>query len=529
MKLTVRDCFGYRELLSILAICVLICAVLAESCARRSITEEELQQIAARSAASDVQRFVLNRVREYDVVMLADHGHGEARYMQIVNSVLDRWVDSATSGDSDQSLPHSLALVLELDPIQAGAVRQYALTGDVQPLLTFDRFWSPIFTTANLEFYSRIGRVLRKIADYNSDEPDSARQLKLLLFGPEKVIDSHSWSRQEAQQYFLTERDSLCADQIAEMVAGHPRTHVIVYYGSAHLSRSKMTLRADERETEGFRLAHYLSERFPGERGVYTIGQPRPADWGAFGSVFEGIPRPFVLDHKELASLGEGGTQATFYDASINLQDIPQVECPLYRVPSERLIRFVLDSAATILDTENFYSARYWPTIIDYLEIVNGEVASRVNLHDPVALRDAIANWRMEAGSGQMDFPTSIANLTYWTKLIDRYQRLDPRTDAAAARRYDELIDSTLPGEAPIELVGNRWPSPRERAADHRKYLDENRQRLVTGLLVNLLWVGSDAERERAIALLAKETGNKFQSPPEWMAWWRGEAAAKDK
>jgi hypothetical protein len=293
------------------------------------------------------------------------------------------------------------------------------------------------------------------------------------------------------------------------------------------LCRAKSLKSTGYGEEEGYYLAHYLGERFGRKGGVYTIGQVHGKDWGQFQRIFDTPEKPFALDHRAFLTLKNESPGLVYYDGSINLPDPVGIPWHLYSLPSELLTNIIIDSLPQIADIDNEYSMGYWPVIIGYLETISAATPERLNIGDSSAIRGAIRRWQSWHATFHPDLPGDIASLAYWNRLIDSFQKLNGNTDARLSRRYEELINAALLTEPPIQQIDGKWPLPAERAEFHREFLAENRDWLVKGYLVNMLWVGTEAECNRAMWLLSSQTGQTFQSKKEWAAWLRNQQETK--
>ena len=505
----------------ILSTALFISVLQFQSCTEiRSAKEVVLNAVVTQSQKSVVQ-FVADKIARNRIVMIADHGHGKIQFMLTVTDVLQNWIDTGTASQVAPSFPRSVMLVLETDSIQAATIQQYATSGDIRNLLTFYRFCSTVFNTGNLEFYSDLGVCLQRVRDFNSRQSDTARHLHLQVVGAEKPIDLHKWTYENGDDYFLNERDEDIADRITKLAESRPDYHLLVFYGSSHLRRAKALKSAGNKEKEGYYLAHYLGERFGHEGGVYTIGQVHGEDWGQFQPIFDTPEKPFALDHRAFQTLKDEYPGLVYYDGSINLRDPAWIPWPLYSLPSDQLTDFIIDSMPQITDVSNEFSWSYWPSIISYLETISAATPERLDIMDSTALSEAVQRWQSWHATFHPDFPGDIASLAFWNHLIDRFQKLNGHTDAIISRRYEELINAALLTEPPIQQIDGKWPLPPERSEQHRKFLAENKDWLVNGYLVNMLWVGTEAECKRAMTLLSSQTGQKFQSKKEWATWWR--------
>ncbi|MCP4685278.1 MAG: hypothetical protein GY867_07495, partial [bacterium] len=204
------------------------------SCGERDV-EGELRDHIAENARYDVNQFVLEKLEQNRIVMLADAGHGVRLYLQSVIGILNHWLDTniARAGSGDP-ICRNVILVLELDSLWVEAVEEYGESNDPDDVLYIGHLATEIFTTAKLEFYLDLGDLRRRIDEYNQscsqDQP-----LNLSLFGPEKPIDMDNWSAEKREQFFVYERDEYSSQRLTAHLEQHPESRALVFYGNAHL------------------------------------------------------------------------------------------------------------------------------------------------------------------------------------------------------------------------------------------------------------------------------------------------------
>jgi hypothetical protein len=52
------------------------------------------------------------------------------------------------------------------------------------------------------------------------------------------------------------------------------------------------------------------------------------------------------------------------------------------------------------------------------------------------------------------------------------------------------------------------------------KRIERYRKHIIVENLIALLWIGTPAEKEKALAVLTKETGQNFCAPKDWEQWF---------
>ncbi len=506
---------------TIMTLCLIAVTVLAICCSKQEALDKVVERVVTRQSTPDIDGFVLNKLRDNRIVMLGDNGHGQAEYMRTVISVLNTWIDEMTSAEQATNLPRSIVLVWECDSITSRNQLRYGRTGDIQDLLVIQGFSIPTFTTAKLEFYTRVVDALDRVDEYNHNQSDSSKWLHLSVRGLEKVIDLHNWSFKQRTRFFLDVRDSALADAVTECAEKNPGLHLLIFYGSAHLNKIETTKYSDTLKQQGYYLAHYLADRFDGNGSMYTIGQLYGDDWKQFEPIFDMQVTPFAIDHADFKPYVKTAPGLTYYDGSILLHGTRELPIPISLIPSKRVVDFLIDSLPTILDVDNDYSRISWGPIEDYLEMVFDAPYTRFDVFDAEMPRELIEQWKSRRKSAPLDFPHDVYTLDYWNRRIVRFEGMPPHSSPTDARFYDRQINRSLLTEPAIAQVDGRWPSTKERAAQHRKFIEDHKDWLITSYLVNLLWVGTDKEREEAMNLLQKITGKSFASNEEWMEWWR--------
>jgi hypothetical protein len=141
-------------------------------------------------------------------------------------------------------------------------------------------------------------------------------------------------------------------------------------------------------------------------------------------------------------------------------------------------------------------------------------VPEQLDYNNAAVIEEAIRRWKRWHKSTKLDIVRDIENLTFWKRIIDW---IGASQDPQAAQ-YEMLLGN---------LVGYKvWfhagAPPKPRAESYRRYLNQYRRPIVIENLIPLLWVGSDSEKQKARAVLERESGQKFATVKEWLQWWYG-------
>ena len=207
------------------------------------------------------------------------------------------------------------------------------------------------------------------------------------------------------------------------------------------------------------------------------------------------------------------------FDALIvRYEDQHDLHLPIRAIPSDYVARLIvakLDSLAESGDPADIWT---WKELDTYLHAVSGlppQTFAEANNPDFAAM---VNFWKKWASGPEPDIVEEICSMRLWTRLVDSLQV----APAELFGPYDGEIMSILPEAPPFD---NRFgaPSPAQRAAQLREYLTDRRSSIVQRALINLLWVGSEREKQNALATLVRETGLDYGTPSEWSRWFRSD------
>ena len=476
--------------------------------------EQNLRQLISQNSTYDINRFVLEKLEENRIVMLADGGHGESLYMQRVIGFLNYWTDKIENPtNAYDSIPHDIIFIMESDSNYINRIESFFDSGNIVDVLKFGAFSSEKFTTSNIEFYSDLGRLKERIDEYNLNR-DETRKIEFDLFGPEKAIDLRNWSFQKRSSFFLYEREEYSSDQITRILAEHPQAKALIFYGANHLKEGEILKRSGDQEAKGFYLAHYLREYFGEAGGIYTVNQVRPAAWKYYPHISEGPESTYVFDNSFLRGSKLNKDKVyDFTDATITIIENQEPPRAIRWIVSEKMIDFIMKNIRQSMNIENDFHRYGLAGAIQYLLMASGkeyEIFAQDDQHHAEIL---VKQWEAWYDSASFDIVGDIENMTLWERLLN-----------LMADSGGEYIDSY---ELSVAKTISRKPffdstmSSQMRTEYYEDLLQEKRKQIVVENLIHLLWVGTDEEKERAISVLRNMTGENLATAKEWMVWWR--------
>ncbi|MEE9554830.1 MAG: hypothetical protein V3W18_11075 [candidate division Zixibacteria bacterium] len=485
-----------------------------------SQNEQSLQQLIEQNSTHNVNRFILDKFEDNRIVMLADAGHGESLYLQRVISFLNFWVDQIEHPIIENiKVPHNIAMILETDSISINMINKFFNSGDILDVIEFGYMVSEKFTTAKIEFYFDLGQLKTRIDKYNSENTESEK-ISLRLFGPEKPIDTANWSFQKRSDFFLYERDEYSSDRIIGFLDDNPDTRALIFYGAAHLKRGEALKRSGEVEATGFYLAHYLNEYFGDTDGVYTINQIRPSSWKHYPHISEGPDSTYIFDNSFLKNTRFNEENAyDFTDATITIIEGREPSRPLRWIPSERIVEFILNDIGKYTNVDNDYYPYYLSSAFQYLSMVSGEKFELFDKRNREQAEALVKQWRAWYDTAEFEIVKDIESLALWEHLLD----LMTEAEGNFVNYYELSIAKTLGIKPRYDTTSNKAM----RGKFYRDYILKYRERIVIDNLIHLLWIGSDREKEQALDILRKTTGEKYTTAKEWMVWWRGSFTKK--
>lgn len=526
---------GWKRNWRLLATTMAVAVVLACS---RTEPEMALRQAVLRNCEHDVNGFILDKLQQNRIVMLADFEHGSALPRRSVTEFLNFWIDRIEQGgDRLDSIPSRLFLVLEADSESMGQYGKFAIAEGALELVRRRgiRFAasSPNFTVESIEYYHDLCEIQKRVDRHNAvtaqpsaldkyveNKDSTTKQISFEIVGPESTINIENWSKSERDSFFIWRRDEYSARRVIDLMEEHPDFKALIFYGAAHLAKQKVNKNTYESKSrpgisgQGYFLAHYLTEHF-GEDNVYTIGQTwveqlnphcylaPETTYAIDNSILDGIDIEAIPGKRLMAGVGGG----------IVYFEHPVRPTPVTNVWSASLVDAMIPTLRELTDVENDFVRDIHNTIYRYLEGFTGIVLPEEerNGFDTSVVRRRVERFSKWYESTSLDCVEDILAKGPANRNITRME-----------------VTGNLVCEYYIRIaMGQYMPdvddsaSIVQQAGEYRQYLRANEKPIVVSSLVNLLWIGTDSERLRAKAELKKLTGMEFAGAKEWTVWWR--------
>ncbi len=456
--------------------------------------------------------FILDKLKTNRIVMVADGGHGDPFYYRVVINSLHAWVSKHEEAANIKELPSKLFLFLEFDSTGANGLKRYFQNGNPVETMGPASFWGDQFTTGTLEFYDDLRTLRHRIDTYNSGRTGDA-QIDFDIIGPEKEIDLSNWTTEKKDRFFVYERDEYSSRRIIELLNAAPDAKALVFYGGAHLLRGNVPKQAGNQKSMGYYLAHYLSESFGAQGGVYTCGQVDVAKSSWLDEAVVRIGTTFAVDHSILMGVPiPGGASFPPYDGSIYYFVPPRNARHITNVCSENLVDYILDHIDLYTDsTKEFYRGNL-DTWLYYLSTVAAVDWHPVNHNNAHAIDSTIKAWKEWRKSTKLDIVEDLSTLRYFKRCVDLIRTIDQKQSTWHQMQLEKLVG--------FKVWFGDGASPQVRADSIWMYINKYRKPIVVDNLIQLLWVASKSENEKAVAILKKETGMDFNTPKEWRNWW---------
>ena len=460
--------------------------------------------------------FILGKIKANRIVMVADAGHGDPLYSRtVINSVND-WISEwaqAGSNKSPEGLPSKLFLVLEMDSLQASGLRQYFGNGDpLQTLIPFS-FVGYQFTTGVLEFYDGLRLIRHRVDAFNENRPSGA-QIFFDIVGPEKLIDPSEWTPAKRDSFFVYGRDEYSSSRIKDLLGKTPDAKALIYYGGAHLAPGKTQKLEGKPQSMGYYMAHYLKQDFDTSGGVYICEQfDAQGDSRYFDTGVLEIGKTFAIDGSVFRGAAvDPNAYVPWQGGAIFHFELPRKTRRISMLYSENLVDYVLKNVDFYRNVSIEYSRWVLESWLFYLSSVAVVPSARLNYSDSAVVDSVIGAWKRWRKSTSLDMVGGIASLEYFKKYVD----LMRKTADPESIQNEKLLSA---------LVGFRvWfptgTSQQVHADSMWSYINKYRRSIVVTNLVDLLWIASKSETEKAISILTKETGMNFKTPEEWTSWW---------
>ncbi|MCU7494332.1 MAG: hypothetical protein HF314_04345 [Ignavibacteria bacterium] len=489
--------------------------------AAQKYLEEGVANLIKSNAQYDYNSFFLEKLKDHRVLMLADNGHGETVYMKTVTDFLNYWVDTLEKDikqGNNSKYPAKLYLILESDSEMVADIYRFIESGNPYDAVSPTEFMGFQFTTGMIEFYYQLGQIHKRIEGINKAIPENKR-VSFRIFGPEKVLDLSNWNTEKRDQYFLKERDEYSSKKVIDLLEKEPDARAVIFYGSGHFSIMKEKKLENSNE-QGYYIAHYLNEHFKDEGGIYRVDQMSfdkltwlskayrmlDKNYVIDNSVFEGVavPNNFFVSSQDASFL--------IFDRNIRMKHISQI-------PSETLIDCILNKAGMFYNMNSDLHRGNLFTCLYYLSEVSGREMEVFMLKDSAAVMGELDKWK----KWRSDWKANMADVIYNQELIKKRIDFLASSKPPVSQRYIyDLSQMTM-----ASIWNKNELAPERKAEYYKKCLNQYSRPMIIEDLINLLWVATKAEKNKAVEYLKKETSQNFENEEDWTTWWRNSEYCK--
>jgi hypothetical protein len=509
MKISMSSIEGF------LLVVVIICTFQARLISAQSDRISDLTALIKKHANWDPGEFILEKLKTNRIVMVADAGHGDPLYSRIIINTLNDWVSACerpTQEIQPEDLPSKLFLILEIQSAQANALRQYFQSGNSIEIIEPENFWGYQFTTGTLEFFDDLRTLRHRIDAFNRKRPTRAH-ITFDIFGPEKEIDLLNWTTQKRDSFYVYERDEYSSTKIKELLRRDPDAKALIFYGNAHLFGKKIQKLPSNKQSIGYFLAYYLKESFDSSGGVYTCGQVDVLTSSWLDQAFSKINNTFAINNSTFNGIAidpdatfpaEEGTVYHFAKSRHSRH--------LSMLFSENLVKYIMDNIDKYRDgSKEFYRGNL-DTWFYYLSNVAVTMWHPLDYRNQAAIDSAINAWKMWQSSTKLNIVEDLSSLKYFKRSVDRIRMSNDQQSMQYQLRLSQIVGFKIwfqNGTSQSIYADSVWNE-----------INKYRKSIVVENLIDLLWVASKSEKEKAIFVLNKETGMNFNTAKEWTSWW---------
>jgi hypothetical protein len=503
--------------------CVLLFAItsfLCLSCSKRDPIEERNKAIKAH-ANYHVSQFILDKFKDHQVTMLSNTHRGEGIYYRRLNSFLNDWVDVAKDGKTNLK---NLALVFDTDSVHVKLIKKYMSSHDFRDLTDVKPFYYPTTTTASLESYWRLGDILNKIDQLNKN----GSEIKLNILGVEQAINLDDWSYAKYDLFSATVRDSLSANAIIDYLKANPEFRVLVFFEPNHMAIVESNMYKHHNKGPRYFMGHYLKETFGDQ--LYRFWQYKLTDFAGYTGVHFEPESSYVVSQKHIDKVDYGDPSPKDADIVNIGYDEPTVS--LQFVKSKNLGYLALDEIKSLYPLNNDFYTHMGSQASEYLSMLTGDLDYIKQGSDSTKIMKYAPAWEKWLNDPKTDVVKEILSEAYGKRLIElmkaapdkyieskceylyllttgRNSTYDLRSTSDWEKGFVTAYDS--------ETVDDRT----DRFDFYELCLNKYSNKIIVTDLVQLLWVGTEQEKQEAIKELKDRTGQSFMTAPEWMQWWR--------
>jgi hypothetical protein len=481
---------------------------------------------------------LIDNLRTKRIIMLGDAKHGNGYYMRLVTGLLDRWLDQlekertllSSQGETQKRdqplypLPKKLILFIEADSERTDTIRHYLQTGNISNwLMRAIQSETKLgglrigISMDNIEFFRNLKRIEERIRKLNIQ--DASHPYDFRIIGPEGIppydlimTKDSTLLRERYQQfekarfeYFVRQRDEVSSNTIRKTLDTNPDYKALIFYSTAHLLLGRQNKARWEAPkgidtAYGYFMAHYLDQYF--SRDSVSIF----FSWNYLKRPYSGI--------EELER------SATTPDYYVYCKPIPPAQCPLEIINCQTTLRVLFELMKKYglgnSEEEQVYALIYTnrlafqlkrsylnsrPDVRPWLDSLRryAQDTSRVGNKRKVEIADKLIKG--------FDAIQNINSLDKWIAM--------PLNDGPY---YLPILKRVLTNMPSIEYEQLEKLSLNE---DLKSIILSCKEDLINYFLINLLWIGTHDETNRARKELILRTGLKLRTAEEWSAWWR--------
>lgn len=480
--------------------------------------ENDLKNFIIEKSQPDINNFILDKVTNNRVVMIADEGHGNYIFMRTITNFLNHWIHSYKDEIEDQKIPRKLYLILESDSNQINSIYRFFSNNDPYELLNPEFIYGDQYTSGVIEFYYDLRKIYCEIESMNKNR-SKENQISLKLFGPEKVIDLNDWSSLKRDDFFLHERDEYSSTKILNQLEKDSTYQALIFYGGAHLNPHKTQKLPNNSET-GYFIGHYLLKHFKDNGGFYSIDQLSSDSNTWLDDCFKCSQFNYVIENSIFDGYSiKNNMRPQFTDASIILFDKYIRQPHISQIWSNNLIDCFFNNVNKFTNISSEFNKGIISSWLFYLVNISGSEFEILDYNDSIKIANVIFKWKNWRYNLNINFAEAIVN----QDIIKNRIKLFENSDYPIAGQYEFMLSSLLN----TKVWYGSGAAPRVRAEKYYEYLQKYSKPLIAENLINLLWVGTEVEKSKAIEYLKNTFALDFNSAKEWMEWWRNSEYCK--
>jgi hypothetical protein len=496
---------------SILFLFLLIVSL--NNCNSQTNSKKQFTQLIKDNYHLNINEFIQNKLIDNRIVAIGDQGHGNHLYMKTITDYLNYWIESLSKfKNKGQNIPRDLYLILEADSTFINAINKYFLTDNPYYLLDPTFIFGNQYTTAYFEFFYDL-RLIKNKVDLLNQKLSSENKISFRLFGPEKIIDLTNWTIEKRDTFFVYERDRYSSQQIIELLKNDSAAKALIFYGAGHLIENK-TQKLQNISVQSYFLGHYLYEFFNDKGGYYTIGQISTDTNPQLSEYYKCSDRNYVIEN----SIFNGYTlpinmQPQFEDASIILFDKNFVQPHFSQVWSQNNIDCFLNNYEKFLNLKNRIDLGIIGRWLMYLYTISERAVEIIDYNDSTAIISAINHWKLWRKNEQMNYANEIINQNILKERI----KLLANSKYPFSQEYERELQQMFYSN----VFYNKDASPSEMANAFSSFVEKNKKAIITDELINLLWIGTNDENQKALEYLKNTYSINLNTAKEWTNWWR--------